>query len=152
MKYTTVIFDLCGVLFEYAATPKGYQLQPIEKGIDLMHLCTQADKKLFVLSNLSTATLEQLVKAFPEIFNLFEGLVCSEMVGVKKPDPKLFEYLIEKYRLNPQNCIFIDDAYENTETAEQLGMTGIVCDDFETVEKRLKTIFLLSANSHKTNH
>lgn len=43
-----------------------------------------------------------------------------------KPDPEIYEYLFETYKLKPEECFFIDDLSANIETAKKLGMDGIV--------------------------
>ena len=52
-----------------------------------------------------------------------------------KPDPNFFKRFLEKYQLDPEDCIFVDDTPENVETANKLGFKGIVYESYEgTVE------------------
>lgn len=52
----------------------------------------------------------------------FDGTVVSALERCIKPDPKIYKILLNRYRLNPEECLFIDDMEENILTAEKLGM------------------------------
>ena len=63
--------------------------------------------KLYILSNIANATFEYFSKTY-EFFSIVEGNIISAKVGVKKPDKKIFDILIEKYSLVPEECLLID--------------------------------------------
>ena len=42
-----------------------------------------------------------------------------------KPDVAIYQYLMDKYGLEAQNCVFLDDIKGNIEAAQSLGMHGI---------------------------
>lgn len=52
---------------------------------------------------------------------LFDGGVASCEVKVNKPDPRIYQALLDKYRLRADECIFIDDRAENLLPASALG-------------------------------
>lgn len=51
-----------------------------------------------------------------------DGKVVSYEIHKIKPYPEIYQYLLDKYNLNPQECVFFDDRPENTQTAEELGI------------------------------
>ena len=65
---------------------------------------------------------------FPKYFPLeaFDGVVVSSDVHMIKPDIRICQYLLEKYGLQPQECLFIDDREENVEGARTAGMEAVV--------------------------
>lgn len=67
-----------------------------------------------------------------DFFNVFKGIVISGVEKEIKPEPKLFEILIRRYGLDPEETVFTDDSLPNIETAERLGFQTI---HFETPEK-----------------
>ena len=67
-----------------------------------------------------------------DFFKLFRGIVVSGVEKESKPDPELFEILIRRYGLNPEETIFTDDSLPNIETAKRLGFQAI---HFESPEK-----------------
>lgn len=46
--------------------------------------------------------------------------------GLEKPDPKIYEYLLEKVRLPAQDIVFIDDLPKNVEAAKRMGIDAIL--------------------------
>jgi len=59
----------------------------------------------------------------------FEHVVTSENVGVKKPDPRIFQYAMEKAEARPTESIMIGDNYEaDIQGALNVGMQAIMCE------------------------
>ncbi|MGE7837715.1 HAD family hydrolase [Viridibacillus arvi] len=60
------------------------------------------------------------------IENLFDVIVVSEEVGMKKPDKNIFEYALAKLQMSPNDAVFIGDNPTNdVEAARDVGMIGI---------------------------
>lgn len=61
-----------------------------------------------------------------EFFNMVDGAVVSGYEEIKKPDSKIFEILLEKYSLVPDECLLIDDDDTNKtlEAANNIGIIG----------------------------
>ncbi|HXZ65233.1 MAG TPA: HAD family phosphatase [Streptosporangiaceae bacterium] len=60
---------------------------------------------------------------FPE---LFDAVVISAEVGMRKPEPRIFRHAAALLGLTPAECVFIDDIEANITAAEQLGFTGVL--------------------------
>ena len=86
--------------------------------------------KLYILSNFSVQFAEHYGDSpiFGEILGLFDGLVFSGPIKTVKPDPKIFEYIINKYSLTPSECLFIDDNAANTAAGEKAGFVSYLFD------------------------
>ena len=78
---------------------------------------------VYGLTNWSEEKFLQTKPKF-DFFNLFNGIVVSGVEKEVKPDPRLFEILLERYGLNANECVFIDDSLPNVETAKKLGFTA----------------------------
>ncbi len=63
---------------------------------------------------------------FPE---LFDTVVISGEVGMRKPEEGIFLYAAQTLGLTPQSCVFIDDIEANVNAAEACGMTGVLHTD-----------------------
>lgn len=62
-----------------------------------------------------------------ELFgDLFDAVVISAEVGMRKPEPRIFQHAAQLLGLPPDACIFIDDVQANVTAAEQLGFTGVL--------------------------
>jgi putative hydrolase of the HAD superfamily len=62
---------------------------------------------------------------------LFEVVVDSAFVGMRKPDPEIYELTLERLGLGAAECVFIDDIELNCQTAERLGMRSVWFRDTE---------------------
>ena len=87
----------------------------------LVHL-KEKGHRIFVLSNTSPVFYELLEEQLSPLNEILDGFVLSCDIKAIKPDPKMFEEILHKYDLNPENCIFLDDVKDNTKMAESLGI------------------------------
>lgn len=75
---------------------------------------------LFALSNTGMRFANYLMRT--DYGKYFEGEVFSATEKLMKPDQKICQVLLNRYDLIADECLFIDDRPENTETAQKLGM------------------------------
>ena len=70
----------------------------------------------------------------PEIDEIFEVVVDSAFVGMRKPEPEIYELTLERLGdgIEAPDCVFIDDLEVNCTTARELGMVAV---RFETTEQ-----------------
>lgn len=67
---------------------------------------------------------------------MFDAVVISGEVGMRKPEERIFLHAAELIGLAPSECVFIDDLEANVAAAEAVGMTGVLHDDpFATVAR-----------------
>ena len=67
----------------------------------------------------------------------FDGIVVSSDEHIVKPDAGIYRILLERYGLNADECLFIDDRADNVRGAVESGMNAYVFNnDFETVKSR----------------
>jgi putative hydrolase of the HAD superfamily len=59
------------------------------------------------------------------IDELFEVVVDSAFVGCRKPDPEIYDILLERLAMPTDACLFVDDVEVNCEAARALGMTVV---------------------------
>lgn len=97
----------------------------IQPGIDFVKECKRNGHTLYIISNWDADSFKLLEALHHSFFNMFEGIMISGEVGLLKPDPKIYELFLDIYNLNPEECIFIDDQYDNVVAAEQLGIKSI---------------------------
>ena len=70
----------------------------------------------------------------PELDEIFEIVVDSAFVGMRKPEPEIYHLTVERLGgdLTPADCVFVDDIQINCETARELGMAAV---QFESPEQ-----------------
>jgi len=101
-------------LFE--GTPKS--LEPIRETLDIIMDLSAKGYRLYILSNMHKHTFERLSDIL-DIWKYFSGIVISCHVKSIKPEPEIFEYLIDAYDLIPKNAVFLDDLKCNIEAAKR---------------------------------
>ena len=63
------------------------------------------------------------------IFGLFDAVIESSKVGVRKPDPRFYELACEQLAIGPAEAVFLDDLGINLKLARAMGMTTIKVTD-----------------------
>ena len=75
---------------------------------------------------------------------LFDAVVISAEVGMRKPEERIFRHAAGLLGLDPAECVFIDDIEANVQAAEALGMTGVLHTDPAATEGRLAELLGLA--------
>lgn len=72
---------------------------------------------------------------------LFDAVVISAEVGMRKPEPRIFRHAARRVGLNPAECVFVDDIQANVDAAIACGMTGIWHTDPASTATTLTQLF-----------
>ena len=102
-------------------------LHPDEEMIDLMRGLRRRGLRMALLTN-NVREWEPLWRAkLPDIDGIFEVVVDSAFVGMRKPEPGIYELTLERLGdgVNAADCLFVDDTEANCEMAAELGMTAV---------------------------
>lgn len=108
-------------------------LRPMEGMAELLRELKQKGYRIYLLSNASV----DLRKYFDRIpgSECFDGLMVSAEEQMIKPQYEIYRRLYDRFRLDPAQCVFIDDSPANIEAALCTGMDGII---FRGDAKRLR--------------
>jgi putative hydrolase of the HAD superfamily len=102
-------------------------LHPNEDMIELMRRLRQRGLRMALLTN-NVREWEPLWRAkLPDIDEIFEVVVDSAFVGMRKPEPGIYELTLERLGdgVSASDCLFVDDIEANCEMAGELGMTAV---------------------------
>lgn len=118
---------------------------PVKAGIKLLKECAFAkngdgSKKNIniAFSNWDALSFDIFYKLNKKYFKYFDEIVISGHIGLIKPDKKAFQYLINKFNLNPRDCILIDDQEINTKGAKKCGIKTLLLNNMNYKELRLQ--------------
>lgn len=100
-----------------------WQLPYARKWISAMK---KAGYQVYILSNYGSWTYEQTKEKALSFLEDVDGAIFSYQVKKIKPEADIFHVLYEKFSLNPEECVFLDDLSANIEGAKATGMHGIV--------------------------
>lgn len=91
---------------------------------------------LYILSNFHKDAFEGINKKY-DFFKYFDGGVVSCYYQLLKPEKEIYEILINKYNLNPNETLFIDDTKVNVDKASELGINVIYLEDSEKLKEKM---------------
>jgi putative hydrolase of the HAD superfamily len=100
-------------------------LHPNEPMIELMRELKDGGRRMAMLTN-NVREWEPLWRTKLPVDEIFELVVDSGFVGMRKPEPEIYELTLKRLGgVAPEHCLFIDDADVNCEAAENLGMAAV---------------------------
>ena len=107
-----------------------------QSSIDILMKLKQDSYECFVLSNWSSETFVDIPKEF-KFMNNFDGLLISGEDKLVKPDPKIYLLAIDRFNLDPQNTVFVDDKLININAAIKLGFKTIHLTNPNIIEEEI---------------
>ncbi len=112
-------------------------MQPVAGAKEFCGYAREKGYRIFVLSNASSSFYQYFQRFAP--LDYFDGIVVSCDIHMIKPDVRIYQYLLDKYHLKPEESFFIDDMPENVAGAEKAGIRGAVFHgDFTEIRKSLE--------------
>jgi 2-haloacid dehalogenase len=97
---------------------------PIHESVDLLKtLHNKKETRLIALTNWSAETFP-IARAMYDFLGLFEGILVSGEEKLVKPDPRIYELVLERYDIDRSKAIFIDDNKDNIIASTNLGLEG----------------------------
>jgi len=113
-------------------------LDPNEPMIELMRDLRGRGHRMALLTN-NVREWEPLWRAMLPLDEIFDVVVDSAFVGMRKPEPEIYHLTLERLGggLRPQECVFVDDSDVNVDAARELGMAGV---HFRTNEQAIPEI------------
>ncbi len=82
---------------------------------------------LILLSNTNVLHIEKVIKnmtleRYLRFKNCFDAFYLSQEIQLRKPNSDIYNYVLNTHNLISEECLFVDDTFENTESAKQLGI------------------------------
>ena len=104
-----------------------------EESVDILKKLKDKNYDCYVLSNWSAETFEGMTDDYP-FLKLFDGLLISGEDKLIKPDHAIYQLARDRFNLNPEETVFIDDKRENIEAAKGLDFKTIHLTDPKNIE------------------
>ena len=101
-------------------------LEPNPPMIELMRRLRDSGQRMALLTN-NVREWESLWRSMLPVDEIFELVVDSAFVGMRKPDSPIYELTVERLGdgIGPAECLFVDDVAVNVEAARELGMRAV---------------------------
>ena len=98
---------------------------PIHDTVSILKSIHQQGKHaLYALTNWSHETFPIAQERY-DFLQLFEGILVSGEEKMKKPDSRIYQLIIDRYKIEPSTALFIDDNLRNVEAARDIGIQAI---------------------------
>ena len=114
--------------------------------IDYDYACPWIDElhdrgfKVYILSNYGKTAFEAGTKKRLKFVPMADGKVISYEIQKVKPHKEIYEFLLDKYGLKADECVFFDDRRENIEGAENVGIHGIWFQNIDQAKADLEKV------------
>ena len=116
---------------------------PIQGTVKIFEALKRSNRyKFYALTNWSAETFPIALEQF-EFFKWFDGIVVSGQEKTRKPFPEFYHLLLERYKVNPKEALFIDDNIRNVEAAQKLGINSIQFHHPDQLKSELESLNLL---------
>lgn len=112
----------------------------IEGMVSVVKRLKAAGYGVYGLTNWSAETFPMVRDTYP-VFQEFDGIVVSGEEHLLKPDAAIYKCLLERYDLQAEESLFVDDNADNVAGARNVGMKAIRFTSAEELERELKDVF-----------
>ncbi|KMJ44588.1 glucose-1-phosphatase [Xenorhabdus khoisanae] len=106
--------------------------------IELMNKLRAQEHRVVVLSNTNRLHFNYWPVQYPEIAASTDFLYLSQDLGMRKPNPDIFKYVLETEDVTAEQAVFFDDVFENVEAARKSGINAIHVTDRNIVPDYFK--------------
>ncbi len=115
-----------------------------EQSKDWLYELKSRGYNIYLLTNYPEEMFALHCKTQFDFLGAVDGMVVSSHVKLTKPDERIFQLIMSKYNLVPNECVFLDDRIANTQSATALGIHAITVSDpvlaRKNLDELLKTI------------
>ena len=112
--------------------------EPIQGTVEIVDRLNTAGYEMLFLSDNVQERIEDLEEKY-RFRHRFKDGVFSHLAGTRKPDPKIYDMVLEKSSHHAQECLFVDDKPHFLKPAKMLGMSVIAFEGPEQLEHELKS-------------
>jgi 2-haloacid dehalogenase len=119
---------------------------PIAGSVEILAGLKSLGAPLYCRTNFSAETYPPTFERF-EFLRWFRGVLVSGEVGIIKPDPRIFELLLERFAIDPKRAVYIDDVAANVDAARPFGIHAIHFTTPTTLRGELAELGLLPSQS-----
>jgi HAD superfamily hydrolase (TIGR01509 family) len=135
-----IAFDAGGVYFKGNYFTD--EIQPREGFAELVADLKAKGSNVVMLTNQNKMVSDFIAEKF-SLTDIFDQIFSSGEIKIAKPDPRIFNAVMEQLGIDAKNFIFVDDYQPNVEGAQNAGVTGIKFESIEQLREELQKLKLL---------
>jgi 2-haloacid dehalogenase len=115
---------------------------PIHATVEILRALKDAGIRCYALTNMEAETYPRRLERFA-FLGWFDGSVVSAFEGTAKPDPEIFQRLLDRFGLTPSATVMIDDSARNLDAARSVGMLTVQFQSAGQLRRWLESVRLL---------
>ncbi len=116
---------------------------PIHATVEILRSVKEANNyNLYALTNWSAETFPVALDRY-DFLHWFDGIVMSGEEKTRKPFSDIYHILLNRFKINPSEALFIDDSLRNVKGAEEAGIKGLHFQSPEQLSEELKQMNIL---------
>ena len=119
---------------------------PIGDSVEIRRRLKAAGVPVYALTNMESWTYPGRRERYP-FLRWFDGTVVSGFESVAKPDPRIFELLLDRFGLTPATTLLIDDSSANVQAARAAGIQAIEFESPASLRRQLEDAGLLDGRA-----
>lgn len=103
-------------------------IKPVPHMFSLIKTLKENGSQVYIFSNIGKKTFEKLNKTYSDLFLLFDGIHYVEESNdwLAKPHHNAYKLFLNKFNINAESMVFVDDKNKNVKAAHALGITAFV--------------------------
>jgi putative hydrolase of the HAD superfamily len=122
-------------------------LEPNVPMIELMSALRDEGFRMALLTN-NVREWEPHWRAMAPVDDIFELVVDSAYVGMRKPDPAIYDLTVQRLGVPAEECLFVDDLEHNCDGARAAGMQAVVYRDPDQAVAEIRSSLSFTHMSH----
>ncbi len=97
----------------------------IESTMNTVRSMQEAGVTVVAMSNTNATHTEYLQENYKGLSSAFDHRYLSNEIGMRKPEPRVFKFILEQYKCDPSEVVYFDDLKQHVEAASRLGIGPI---------------------------
>jgi len=126
----------------------GPSLIPFKESVDLIQELYNHGHRLFILSNMHQHVWNYLESTY-NFWSCFTGIVISSQVGSIKPERAIYQHLLKRWSIVPQEAVFLDDLPENLKAAREFSLNTIEVSSPSIMPRKIMEISASGVSTHR---
>jgi len=104
----------------------------------LLELLSDEGVRLLATTDLPEKALPQIMHTYPATLGPLAGIIVAEAVGMRLPDPEIFEYALRRFDARAQECLYVDESGANVQAAQSVGIASIQYSSIGPLRRELR--------------
>ncbi|MEI6816077.1 MAG: HAD family phosphatase [Bacteroidota bacterium] len=110
---------------------------PVFPGLEELLINLKKNYRIIALSNTNIIHTTDWMVRYENTLQHFEKILCSNEIGMRKPDDEIYHYALEYLNMQAHEVIFMDDNRDNINASRRLGIQSILVNDFKQMKAEL---------------